>query len=280
MSVHLDQRLAGSVCLTPTTCTSFGPPEYEVVSPISHTYRLPSPDVAARCLYSPPLTPVTATSWGAPSEWPESPAYSYRAPSVDIAARQVYSRPVTPSTATSWGAPLEWPESPAYSPRAPSVDIAARQLWSRPATPSTATSWGAPLEWPDSPLMHSPVPTPGFDGMFFDEDDEALNRRNEPAVWRHVWPYVGRSVRENVAQPWKQVWPYNAYIRESSQVQTNYHGKQDVDIKRTAYPTIVLCKRDEHDGRMNTNRQSYTIRPASISVLRPVSAENDCRSIT
>lgn len=249
-SVHLDKRLAGSVCLTPTTCTSFGPPEYEVVSPISRTYRLPSPDIAARCLYSPPLTPATATSWGAPSEWPESPAYSYRAPSIDIAARHLQSRPVTPSTATSWGAPLEWPASPAYSSHAPSVDIAARHLESRPATPSTAASWGAPLDWPDSPLMQSPIPTPGIGGMFFGDDDELMVRvdkrsvqPNGSNVWRHVWPYTRQDKETMIAQTWKQVWPYNAYIMLSKpEFERQTRKIDDCSASQLAYPTIVLCE--------------------------------------
>lgn len=158
-SVHLDSRLEGSVCLTPTTCTSFGPPDYDYLGYApSLISRLPSPDIAGRQIEDSPPTPMTATSWGAPSEWPESPASSFRAPSIDIAGRFLESRPVTPGTATSWGAPLDWPASPA------------------------------------TPFY---VHTPGIGNMFFDDDHEEqtllcagreANEQNE--VWKHIWPYV------------------------------------------------------------------------------------------
>ncbi|EJD01471.1 uncharacterized protein FOMMEDRAFT_135678 [Fomitiporia mediterranea MF3/22] len=216
-SVHLDGRLEGSVCLTPTTCTSFGPPDYDVFSPVASLIsRLPSPDLAARQWEDAPPTPSTATSWGAPLEWPESPAYSFRAPSVDIAARHFESRPATPSTATSWGAPLEWPDSPASSFRAPSVDLGARQFGSRPATPSTATSWGAPLEWPPSPVSPFRVHTPGVGNMFFDNEHEENTLLDRGRALRSYGagddePRASLDDDSNsrqVSRPWKFVWPY------------------------------------------------------------------------
>ena len=111
-SVHLVHRLQGSVCLTPTTVSSFGPPDYDVSSPISNVSRLPSPDVASRMLDDCPPTPSVCTSWGPPS-YPNSPLpYESRAPSVDLGHRGTYSRPVTPSTATTWGPLDAYPASP------------------------------------------------------------------------------------------------------------------------------------------------------------------------
>ncbi|KAH8118557.1 hypothetical protein DFH11DRAFT_1797442 [Phellopilus nigrolimitatus] len=237
-SVHLDRRLEGSVCLTPTTVTSFGPPEYDIDSPVASLIsRLPSPDIAARNIDDAPLTPSTATSWGPPSEWPSSPASSYRAPSVDIAARQLDSRPATPRTATSWGAPSEWPDSPVMISRPPSVDLAARQMGSRPVTPSTATSWGAPVEWLPSPATPFFVHTPGVGQMYFDNEDEeeALLRpgrvlrsygAGDDEPWKHVWPYNGAAEETPKPSPWRHVWPY----------------------RRAAEPEAVICPMSAPSG--------------------------------
>lgn len=205
-SVHLAERLEGSVCLTPSTCTSFGPPDYDVTSPaLSLIDRLPSPDLGSRCIDFAPLTPSTATSWG-PSEWAESIASSSRAPSVDIAARHIHSRPVTPSTATSWGAPLDWP-----------------------ASPST----------PDYIL------TPDIGQMFLDEDDIDSSRNasvpvtsslpNGQQPWRYVWPYIGSAGVYDTPLPWKHVWPYIGLRSEEDIVATTSY-------ENPCYPWFNLCK--------------------------------------
>ncbi|KIY73230.1 hypothetical protein CYLTODRAFT_256706 [Cylindrobasidium torrendii FP15055 ss-10] len=157
-SVHLDRRAEGSVCLTPSVCTSFGPSDY-TLSPLSEpSFRLPSPDIAFRMYEDMPTTPTTATSWG-----PASPSPSFDwfarvesdAVSVDLGGRMMLSPPMTATTATSWG-PGSWPPSPVQLfSRPPSVDLGARAMSSRPATPSTATSWGAPESWPASPVYAS-----------------------------------------------------------------------------------------------------------------------------
>lgn len=178
-SVHLAERLEGSVCLTPSTATSWGAPDYDPLSPaMSLAIRLPSPDIAARHIDDAPLTPMTSTSWGAPSEWPASPALSSRAPSVDLGARCMDSRPVTPSTATSWGAPLEWPESP--------------------ATPYY-------------------VRTPDIGEMVFDEDDVALPHVGVATEnWRYVWPYNEERHGGKPLLGWNFVWPYFSANDEAS----------------------------------------------------------------
>ncbi|KAG6876255.1 hypothetical protein C0993_004667 [Termitomyces sp. T159_Od127] len=99
-SVHIANRVEGSVCLTPSDCTSFGPSDYALSSPASSTYRLPSPDIAYRMFENAPHTPSTATTWGVPTETPRSSVFS-RPPSVDLGERMIFSRPVTPTIATS-----------------------------------------------------------------------------------------------------------------------------------------------------------------------------------
>jgi hypothetical protein len=110
-SVHLADRVAGSVVLTPTTATSWGPPRSGFSregSLISNASRYPSPDIAARAMSEVPLTPSNATSWGPPDD-----DFDYdlllivndesRYPTPDIAYRMMDNLPVTPSTARTWG---------------------------------------------------------------------------------------------------------------------------------------------------------------------------------
>ena len=115
-SVDLAQRVRGSVCLSPSTQTSWGPASagYEnfPLSARSLIDRLPSPDVAARMIEDSPNTPSTATTWGPPSTYPSTPVSPYRLPTPDIGQRIVENAPRTPSTATSWGPPSSYPSSP------------------------------------------------------------------------------------------------------------------------------------------------------------------------
>ncbi|OCH94100.1 hypothetical protein OBBRIDRAFT_789627 [Obba rivulosa] len=176
-SVHLDRRLEGSVCLTPSVCTSFGPPDDdEWPSSVPSVSPLPSPDIARRMIDNAPLTASTATSWGPPSEYPATPlsAVSY-AQSVDVGRRAMLSVPVTPATATSWGPP-SYPPTPAelqFAERVPSPDLGARGFAS-----------GAP-----SPALVQAA----------------------PRTWVHVWPYtVWLEEQETATGPSQLVWPYNA----------------------------------------------------------------------
>ena len=248
-SVHLDGRAEGSVCLTPTTCTSFGPPDYDYLEYASSLIsRLPSPDVASRAISNCPPTPTTVTSWGPPSEWPGSPAESFRAPSVDIAARYMDSRPATPGTATSWGAPLDWPVSPAARPH---------------------------------------VMTPGVGHMFFDDDHEEEGLlgpkriANEAAqAWRHVWPYTHMSHAPRrlpvVATPstsWNMTQPNSKSSEPGKPVSTR------VD---TGYPNIIICTRcftslkanvidfDWSDPSVYPNFELYPAKPLAIGLSRDV----------
>ncbi|KZT26874.1 hypothetical protein NEOLEDRAFT_1177064 [Neolentinus lepideus HHB14362 ss-1] len=208
-SVHMDRRIEGSVCLTPSVVTSLGPEDYDYLySPVSNASRLPSPDLGLRMLESAPPTPSTATSWG-PSD--HSLLYSpvsnaSRLPSPDLGRRMLSSVPPTPSTATSWGPASYYsnPSSPTSEGYAQSVDIGLRNGgWSRPNTPSTATSWGPGwASYPASPATPYYVRTPDVGQRTFDADvpPQRLSFpyydpfRGEP--WRHVWPYTQRRASE------------------------------------------------------------------------------------
>ncbi|KAF8639678.1 hypothetical protein AX17_000942 [Amanita inopinata Kibby_2008] len=145
-SVHLAGRLVGSVCLTTSTHTSFGPLDDQPFSPIESVDRLPSPDLAHRAIENVPLTPITSTTWGPPLSFPTSPSAVSYAESVDLARRHILSPPLTPSTATSWGPPLSDVPSPDAVSIATTPDIAYRVLsWphsssSDPHTTSTSNA--------------------------------------------------------------------------------------------------------------------------------------------
>ncbi|KAL0574540.1 hypothetical protein V5O48_007432, partial [Marasmius crinis-equi] len=211
-SVHLAHRNQGSVCMTPSTATSFGPSDYTLPSPAPSSLRIFTPDIACRLFEEVPLTPSTATSWGPPSEYPPSPFTDGGISSVDLPYRLTFSRPATPTTATSWG-PSSWPPSPVESvtSQAISVHLVDRGVFSRPATPSTATSWGAPLSYPPSPTTPFYVSTPDAGHRAFDEGD--LRGRSP---WTHGWPYHVAAEVADDSTPWNHTWPYHVSQRESS----------------------------------------------------------------
>ncbi|KAF5369924.1 hypothetical protein D9758_001014 [Tetrapyrgos nigripes] len=237
LSVHMDRRAEGSVCLTPSDCTSFGPSDYTLPPLSPPSERAWTPDLAGRMYEDAPLSPATATSWGPSSdlEWPPSPLSEGGISSVDFTYRMQLSRPPTPATATSWGAPSEWPASPMSDGRVSSVDFTYRMQMSRPQTPSTATSWG-PASWPASPATPFYVHTPDAGQRSFDLDVE------EPsgAVWRHVWPYTQKkssTVPKSNSSPWDQVWPY----RETTAAASRSSGRDDVSVYiKGSYPSLVI----------------------------------------
>ncbi|KAL5636926.1 hypothetical protein ACGC1H_000787 [Rhizoctonia solani] len=176
-SIHLLERVEGSVILTPTTATSWGPhydSDVESEFEPEPEWRVRSPDVGERAEGSVLLTPSTATSWGAPLSYPPTPAQwaamheLVRSP--DLGERAEGSVLLTPSTATTWGAPLSYPPTPAewhalmdHIVRTP--DLGRRAEGSVLLTPSTATTWGPPSAYPDTPEIARPrewVPSPGL----------------------------------------------------------------------------------------------------------------------
>ncbi|KAH7343802.1 hypothetical protein B0J17DRAFT_191029 [Rhizoctonia solani] len=176
-SVHILERVEGSVILTPTTATSWGPhydSDVEQELELEPEWRARSPDVGERAEGSVLLTPSTATSWGAPLSYPPTPAQwtamheLVRSP--DLGERVEGSVLLTPSTATTWGAPTSYPPTPAewhalmdHIIRTP--DLGRRAEGSVLLTPSTATTWGPPSAYPDTPAIARSgewVPSPGL----------------------------------------------------------------------------------------------------------------------
>ncbi|KAI9508920.1 hypothetical protein F5148DRAFT_1191453 [Russula earlei] len=126
-SVHLDRRLEGSILLSPSTATSWGPETLEN-SPISILFRLPSPDIGQRTIEDCPPTPFTTTSWG-PEELLYSPASVVsRLPSPDLGQRMLGDCPPTPITASSWR-------------REDPVRLLVFPYWSVPSRPAWMFVW-------------------------------------------------------------------------------------------------------------------------------------------
>ncbi|CAE6408914.1 unnamed protein product [Rhizoctonia solani] len=176
-SVHLLERVEGSVILTPTTATSWGPrydSDVGMELESEAEWHARSPDLGERAEGSVLLTPSTATSWGAPLSYPPTPAQwtamheLVRSP--DLGERAEGSVLLTPSTATTWGAPSSYPPTPSewrtlteHIARTP--DLARRAEGSVLLTPSTATTWGPPSAYPETPEIARSrewVPSPGL----------------------------------------------------------------------------------------------------------------------
>ncbi|KAH9049070.1 hypothetical protein EDB84DRAFT_1556303 [Lactarius hengduanensis] len=178
-SVHLDRRIEGSVLLTPSTATSWGPKSLDY-SPVSTLFRLPSPDIGRRMTEDCPPTPSTVTSWG-PEELLYSPAsLASRLPSPDLGRRMLEDCPPTPSTATSWG-----PDELLFSPasmvvRLPSPDLGLRALDDPPSPLSARITWGPPAEGDD------------------------FSRTSSILTGNHVFPYFMASDRP----AWTLIWPF------------------------------------------------------------------------
>ncbi|KAI0053536.1 hypothetical protein FA95DRAFT_1552023 [Auriscalpium vulgare] len=141
-SVHLDRRLEGSVLLSPTTATSWGPGSdgYESLDEPLWWARAPSlhsVHLDRRMEGSVLLSPSTATSWGPDDDAVSIASSISRLPSPDIAFRHVEDAPPTPTTATSWGAPSSYPPSPVSVTRPPSIHLAHRMAFSPGPSPSS-----------------------------------------------------------------------------------------------------------------------------------------------
>ena len=262
-SVHMDRRGEGSVCLTASWCTSFGPDsDYNAFSPVSYASRLPSPDIAWRMFEDVPPTPTTATSWGAPLSYPPSPAAFSYAPSIDIAGRHMSSRPVTPMTATSWGAPLSFPPSPAMFSRPVSPDLGDRYA---------SSLHGSPVRYPRA--LPEPAAQP-FSHVYPYYDAARAS------TWQHVWPYT-----EQHASTWQHVWPYNeghmqaermeafvfpprheaAPARETPEAPSVSLGYPVIDIYPAVYPSF-----DIYPALLSVHENHLSIPAVSSGAAYPV----------
>ncbi|KAF9071762.1 hypothetical protein BDP27DRAFT_1446230, partial [Rhodocollybia butyracea] len=251
-SVHLAQRMESSVCMTPSDCTSFGPSDYTLPSPVPSFERVLTPDIAYRMYEDRPLTPSTATSWGPASEYlPSSPMSFGRAPSLHLGDRMVFSPPPTPSTATSWG-PASWPASPVTPFYVRTPDAGQRAFDPDDLVPSvpwehvwpyqqaaTSKPWGH--AWPyqrqppvatSKPWGHAwpyqrPVATSKPWGHVWPYQRQPPVATSKP--WGHVWPYQRQPpvtteskpwglawpyITDRVVQPWGHSWPYRSYANQ------------------------------------------------------------------
>lgn len=212
-SVHVVRRATGSVPLTPETRTSWGPEDYDPLSPLSSESRVTSLDIGQRVRWSRPVS--IATSWGPPSEYPPSPplesqwAY-HRPPSVDLGRRAEGSRPVTPTTMTSWGPPEEWPPTPTTLSRVSTPD-AAQQI------SSFAAEIGGLV-----PPQIATIPE-----LF--------------APWNFVWPYLRLNepnFESRKPEPRKRVGPYST----APFLGPLQSRKPLVNVERAAYPIFRICE--------------------------------------
>jgi hypothetical protein len=259
-SVHIAQRAEGSVCLTPSICTSFGPSDYDAYSPLPTVSPLPSPDLGQRMLDDSPPSPLTATSWGAPSWYSGSAVSQYWAPSVDIGRRQVFSPPMTPATATSWGAPLSYPESPVtpfyvQTPDAGQRSFDPEQLPSRPwvfVFPYFRASYLAIDQTDGIGLMLSPRSLPwNFIFPFFQALAQEESASSLP--WGFVFPFFKALEQEDSveSEPWGFVFPFFKQSEDAGSQLWNFlfpFFKANIQERNVSaghmsgYPHFNLCK--------------------------------------
>jgi len=270
-SVHILDRMQGSVCNTPTTCTSWGPPSDVDELTESITFRLPSPDIGQRVVDFVPLTPSTATSWG-PVDLPSpgfSPySYSRRAPSIDLGLRNRGSVPVTPSTATTWGpadTPLLSPCSPAHLP---SPDIGDRLFLELEEVVSVSEVWR--LVWPYRSYSDVTKATPSsmtipkkryllpqypdFTALYPSEcgvERAGANKIQPVLTTDYAYPFL------NI---YNQVYPHNLvnlYPPFPQACRVDNDDKQDVELgsSLSQYPDFAtLCSLDSSVELMDDNK--------------------------
>lgn len=268
-SVHLDSRLEGSVCTTPSIQTSCGPPDYGLLSFSSvESLRVSSPDIAHRFYENRPETPLTATTWGAPLSYPPSPMPMLRVASPDIAQRFYENAPGTPMTATSWGAPLSYPPSPLCLSPVPSLDLGERSVFDdvqrqfnhRLISPSQANSSLLSIQpwsqvWPYT--EHSQATSKLASSADAKDAAAPLNAEISTRPWSHVWPYTEHG--QAAAMPtffahhsnpntvkdsliWPHVWPYNSPHSVSQGEVTSSMASSTSHHWTFGYPYINICE--------------------------------------
>ncbi|KAJ7507846.1 hypothetical protein B0H11DRAFT_2218656 [Mycena galericulata] len=209
-SIDLAHRAQGSVCMSPSVCTSFGPSDYTLPPyvPDLDLCAVRTPDIAHRMFEDVPPSPSVATSWGAPLSYPPSPTSEYHTRSVHLGDRQDFSRPVTPMTATSWGAPESYPPSPT-TPFYVRTPDAGQRAFDLPASGGHDTPWA--MVWP----FHDTARPWAQVWPYHSDQGPAAQAEEEPSFagsWNMVWPHqLGQ-----VVGPWTMVWPYHASPSGSS----------------------------------------------------------------
>jgi hypothetical protein len=271
-SVHLANRMEGSVDLTPSTCSSFGPHDYKIPSPMSPSFRSPFLDLGQRMVEDVPITPTTATTWGPPS-WPGSPFHMNLARSVNLGERGDRSLPATPSTATSWGAPLSYPPTPRTLYHIPTPDLGQRAFDFSP-TATVSTTAPSRQVWPyrtgrsqdedereilstDGQLVDNrKLLSPQYSRVTFPKHGAKKGR-----PWAPVWPYLHRQSKEQEildasrarpydmrnSVPWTQVWPYSQRRLKDEGERESSKDVQDLPLPLSSsslfgYPHFNLCE--------------------------------------
>ncbi|KIJ70530.1 hypothetical protein HYDPIDRAFT_23631 [Hydnomerulius pinastri MD-312] len=151
-SVHIDRRANGSVPLTPSTATSWGPPDEDWYSVVSSISRLPSPDLGERMIEdteAPRRKAVWGTSfgWRFASTWQK--VYPYAVEQAKSAVRvQLPSGGLTPQYPNLVIYPAAYPHLSIY----PSLVLEDLKSFGRP-------TWGSSFGW------------------------------QRQTTWRKVWPY-------------------------------------------------------------------------------------------
>lgn len=258
-SMHLMERTYGSVILTPSTQTSWGPASL-LESPVSNASRYPSPDVAARMIEDSPATPSTATTWG-----PKSLLYSpvsnvSRLPSPDMAARMIEDAPKTPSTATTWGPPSSYPPTPAHYDldgdfyRLPSPDVGERTM-----DPDDEAE--GRMGWP---YYEAEEPVPMGWPYYESNSEESVTA---PATPRMGWPYVSfNTSAPATALVSRMGWPYNTASAVQDKSLPTSLPRADAayphfDLYPAAYPHLEIYP--------PSTRSVVPTRPAPVSVTLP-----------
>ncbi|KAF8913934.1 hypothetical protein CPB84DRAFT_1757948 [Gymnopilus junonius] len=230
-SVHIASRMEGSVLLTPSTCTSFGPLDDDYLSLASEPFsRVQSPDIAHRFYEDCPPTPTTATSWGAPLSYPPSPRCVSPVPSLDIGERCMFSTDLSTS-ALEVSAEKPWTHVWPYiheqrNSTADDRTLSSEKPWSY-VWPYIARQDGASSESRSQPWPHV---WPYSD-----------THSGESVPWPYVWPY--RDIHSRESKPWPHVWPYNSvYPRKisiSDGLQQSF-GYPYINIYRPVYPHLEI----------------------------------------
>lgn len=258
-SVHLDSRLVGSVCSTPSVQTSAGPLDYAPFSTGPSQYaRIPSPDIAHRLYENGMDSPLTATTWGPPLSYPPSPELISRLPSPDIGHRHFEYVPDSPMTATTWGAPLSYPPSPICLSPVPSLDLGERATFDDIEASyqySLSLDPRAHTTTPSKPWSHvwpytfhenaSSRPTP-LSQANIALDDEKMAEGT--LGWRQVWPYNSHSIDAatkldilKVHINYRQVWPYNSHSINTAAI-NRVDYQHPTSQPSFIYPFICICE--------------------------------------
>ncbi|KAH9482690.1 hypothetical protein JR316_0004790 [Psilocybe cubensis] len=219
-SVHIADRLPGSVCTSASICTSFGFVEDDNYSYVSNETRVPSVHLAERLRGSVCSSPLTCTSFGPDDDVSDiyHTSFNSRVPTPDIAHRFYEDCPPTPMTATSWGAPLSYPPSPRCVSPALSLDLGERARFH--------DQFETMVHYPRSKslLTQESIETNGpWEHVWpFNSDMKASTSASDTVPWAHVWPF-NIQTKDNLEAssisaplPWKHVWPYNEEVENNA----------------------------------------------------------------